>query len=379
MRGYIAGFLALAVVLGLALLPVFGSEVDKQLEDLRKQQDQVGRSIQKNQQAIQQATKEIKSLTGQLRVLQENIEQVENELDDLKAQLKEAERRVAQAEKELKEAEDALTHRSDVFRTRLKEIYLNGKVDYLEVLMQSTSITDFLVRFDLLKKIAEQDVEMLRSIEKEKQEVERKKADLEVRRNEIASLKDRTEKKQDRLESQRAEKEKLVSKLQTDKAAAERALAEEEETFEKLAARIRELASKAGKYSGGKMQWPLPGYSRITSDYGWRTHPILKDKRFHNGIDIAAPTGTQVVAAEGGKVILADWFGAYGKAVVIDHGGGVTTLYGHLSQILVKTGETVTRGQVIGKVGSTGLSTGPHLHFTVMENSEHVSPWKYLK
>jgi len=108
-------------------------------------------------------------------------------------------------------------------------------------------------------------------------------------------------------------------------------------------------------------------------------HPVLRARRFHQGIDIAAPTGTRVVAAEAGQVILADWFGAYGKAVVIDHGGGVTTTYAHLSVIGVDDGQKVTRGQAIGRVGSTGVSTGPHLHFEVRERGEHVNPWKYLR
>jgi murein DD-endopeptidase MepM/ murein hydrolase activator NlpD len=126
-----------------------------------------------------------------------------------------------------------------------------------------------------------------------------------------------------------------------------------------------------------KLAWPTPGYSRITSEYGWRTHPILKTRRWHTGIDIGVPHGEKVVAAEDGKVVLAEYYGAYGNTVIILHGGNISTLYGHLSRINVKNGEFVVRGQKIGEIGTTGLSTGPHLHYTVMKNGQDINPWKF--
>jgi murein DD-endopeptidase MepM/ murein hydrolase activator NlpD len=364
------GFLFSAMV-----WPVYGSE----LERLRQEQTRIQRAIEQNRQLIRQADRQISNISGQLRAVEESIDRTEKDINHLQNQLRNAQTRVTRAEKELREAEDALDNRTNIFRARLKEIYINGRVDYLEVLVLSTSMTDFLVRFDLLKKIADQDIALLNAIETKRQDVEIKKTNLEDRRDEIAQLKKRTEQQLARLESQKIERERLIGKLRTDKAAIERSLTELEADGAKLAGRIRELASKSGQYIGGKMTWPVPEHTRITSPYGWRVHPVLRARRFHQGIDIAAPTGTRVVAAEAGQVILADWFGAYGKAVVIDHGGGVTTTYAHLSVIGVNDGQKVTRGQAIGRVGSTGVSTGPHLHFEVRERGEHVNPWKYLR
>ncbi len=367
--------LVLTMVFGMSLWPVYGNELDR----LRQEQQRINRQIELQQRALQTANRQINTLASELEKLERDIDRLERELELLEKQMAEAEGRVVQAERELQEAENALEERTRVFRARIKEIYLNGQVDYLEVLLQSTTLTDFLVRFELLQKIAEQDVQMLQNIEAERQAVEQKKANLEARRDDIAKLKARRERDQQRLESQVREKERLQAKLLNDKATIEKSLAEEEQAAREIAAKIRELAAKTGQYTGGKMAWPVPNYFRLTSEYGNRLHPILKTQRFHNGIDIAAPIGASVVAASDGRVIMADWLGAYGKAIVIDHGGQVSTLYAHLSQISVKEGAQVKRGQVIGKVGNTGLSTGPHLHFTVFEKDEPVSPWTYLR
>jgi murein DD-endopeptidase MepM/ murein hydrolase activator NlpD len=371
----------LSLVLSLALGPVYGSERSErsELERMRQEQNRIQRAIEQNRQLIRQTDRQISSVSGQLRALEEDIEDTERDINYLQTRLRQAQARVAQTEKELGDAIAALEDRTKIFRQRLKEIYINGSVNYLEVLVQATSMTEFLVRFDLLRMIAEQDIVLLNTIEANRQNVEERKISLEARRDEIIDLKGRTERQLARQERQKEERERLISRLRTDKETIERALAELEADGARLADRIREIASRQGQYLGGVMAWPVPGHTRITSPYGWRVHPILRARRFHQGIDIAAPSGTRVIAAEVGQVILANWFGAYGKAIVIDHGGGVTTTYAHLSRIEVRDGQNVTRGQAIGRVGSTGASTGPHLHFEVRERGEHVNPWKYLR
>jgi len=161
----------------------------------------------------------------------------------------------------------------------------------------------------------------------------------------------------------------------------EKALDEMEEAQRKLNKMIAELQAKQKKgYMGtATFAWPTPGYTRITSPYGWRIHPIYKTRRMHTGIDIGAPAGSNIVAATHGEVIYADWLGGYGKTVVLDHGGGISTMYAHTSVILVEVGQKVRKGQVIAKVGSTGVSTGPHLHFEVKINGNHTDPWKYFE
>lgn len=367
-------------LLATGMLPVYGDELD----NLRKQQQQSAREIQAYKNLISSQNQQLRSLSSQLQDLENNISAMEKDLEDLQVQLKDAQRKVAEAEQDLREAEAALLERSEIFANRLVEIYKNGDVNFLEVLMSSTSITDFLVRFELLSKIADQDMELLNAIEEQKQQIEEDKLQLEKQRDKIAAIKSQTEQKQQKLEGQKQEKEKLQSRISTEKEAAEKALAEEEQASREIASKIREIQARlnksgSSKYTGGKFTWPTPGYERITSDYGYRIHPILKSKKLHTGIDIGAPQGAKVVAGEKGTVSFVGYFGAYGNTVLIEHGGNVTSLYGHLSAFSVKEGEQVGRGATIGKVGSTGLSTGPHLHFEVRVNGEHVSPWGYLR
>jgi murein DD-endopeptidase MepM/ murein hydrolase activator NlpD len=146
-----------------------------------------------------------------------------------------------------------------------------------------------------------------------------------------------------------------------------------------IESKIVKLQKNTGPYSGGKMEWPVSGHTRISSPFGYRIHPIFKVKKLHTGIDIPAPTGTSIGAAAAGTVVYCDWLGGYGKAIMVDHGGGILTLYGHNSALVVSEGDTVSRGQTIAKAGSTGNSTGPHLHFEVRKNGSYVDPMPWLR
>lgn len=371
-----AGFVLL--FFSLAFLPVWGGE----LEALKKQQEQTAEQIKKHQQEIAEKNKEIKSLTEQMNSLDRTIDAIEKDLEGLQEELWAAVERVEIALAELTDARDRLQNRTEVFRNRVVSIYHHGDVNYLEVLMDSVNMTDFLVRMELLQKIAEHDIKLLEQIEGEKAIIETKKIQLEGERDKIAQVKLDTELKKDRLAAQQLEKTRLAEALKKDKALIEKALAEEEDSSKKIAEKIREIQARMAdnrKFSGDKMLWPSPGYTRITSEYGTRWHPVLKRNSTHTGIDIGAPMGAKIVAADYGKVIFAGSFGAYGNAVVINHGSNITTLYGHMSVITAKEGAEVLRGEEIGKVGSTGISTGPHLHFEVRKNGDPINPWPYLK
>ncbi len=366
------------LLFALPFLPVWGGELD----DLRKQQEEAAELIKKHQQEIAGKDKEIKSLTEQMTGLDRTIEAVEKDLAVLEEELLAAAERVEQVLAELTDARTRLESRTDVFRKRVVEIYQRGDVNYLEVLMDSASMTDFLVRMELLQKIAEHDLKLLDQIEQEKAIIEAKKAQLEEERDKIETAKANAELKKERLAEQQLEKSRLSEALKTEKSLIEKALAEEEEASKKLGEKIREIQARMAsdrQFSGDKMLWPTPGYTRITDDYGPRWHPVLKKNSNHTGIDIGAPMGAKIVAADYGQVTFVGYFGAYGNAVMIEHGSGITTLYGHMSAFSVKEGMEVLRGEQIGKVGSTGISTGPHLHFEVRKNGDPVNPWNYLK
>ncbi|MGB9920429.1 MAG: murein hydrolase activator EnvC family protein [Moorellales bacterium] len=405
-RGYAR--IVVLLIAGLALLfstTGWASELD----ELKQRQKEVSRQIEQYRRYIAEKQVEIKDLNRQIAALDQDINRTERKLAELEQDLRTAqaeltaaeqalalaESELARAEKELGQAEAEYAERMQIFANRLRSIYKQGSVDFLEVLLGSASFTDFLVRYDLLQKIAQYDVELARELETRCRDLEARKADLEVRRRDIASrkadlearqariasLKTQTEEEKITLYRQQKEKEVLLARAEEEKRKAERALAAEEETSRQLAAKIRQLEAGQGQkpFVGGRFAWPVPGYYSVSSDYGWRIHPILGGNRFHSGIDIPAPTGTPVVAAAAGQVIFAGWYGGYGYAVVISHGGNIATTYGHLSRIGVSEGQAVRQGQEVGRVGSTGLSTGPHLHFDVRESGEPVSPWTYLR
>ncbi|NLO89861.1 MAG: peptidoglycan DD-metalloendopeptidase family protein [Clostridia bacterium] len=371
------------------ITPTFGSELSKMKESQKKVQEE----IKGKKKKLQEKKAEEKSLWAQLQSLNNNIEKTERELEDIRSKARVVEKDISETEQELKEAEARLKERLDIFSVRLKEIYQMGSGNFLEVLFEATSFRDFLVRFHLLEKIAEQDMQLLDEIEEERDQIARKKEKLEAKRQELAQLERATRLRHDELAQQKNEKENLLAAIKTEKATIEKALDELEQASNAIAAKIRAIqarqnarpgdssgsGSKTGGRFGGVLSWPTPGYTTITSDYGSRVHPILGVRKLHTGIDIGAPSGAGVYSAGSGVVIHAGWLGAYGNTVVVDHGGGIATLYGHLSSISVREGQAVGNQDRIGSVGSTGLSTGPHLHFEVRVNGNPVSPWGYLR
>ena len=258
-------------------------------------------------------------------------------------------------------------------------MYKTGNVGYLEILLSSSDVKDFLSRKDMIKAIADHDKELIQYMKEQRELIERTKMELETQKKSVEVSKSKLESRRRDLASATRAKENLIERLIEDEKALEKEHDALNDYAKKIEADIVKLMRNTNPYSGGAMAWPVPGRSRISSPYGYRIHPIFKTRKLHTGIDIPAPTGTNIVAASEGTVIHAGSLGGYGKTVMIDHGGGIATLYGHNSSITVSNGAYVKKGDTIAKAGSTGYSTGPHLHFEVRKNGAYVDPLPWVK
>lgn len=368
------------LVSGVSLSPpvtASGSELD----ELQRQQQQIGEQIQDQQNALAQAESKVKELSQKLGELEQSIRSIEADLRALDREKQATEAQIQATQKQLEQAEQELEYRSSVLGTRLRDIYKNGQISYIEVLLQSASISDFLVRLDLLKRIAQQDKLMVEQVKAQRQRIAEQKAQLVQQKQRIEALSARIQRQRQSLADRHQEQAQLLALSKAEKQKIARALDQLEAESRQIAARIREIQSRNRRNIEGSgtsgLAWPVPGYFTITSNFGWRIHPLLGDRRFHDGVDIGAPTGATVVAAQDGIVIMATYYGGYGNCIIIDHGGGFATMYGHLSAFLVSSGQRVSKGQAIGRVGSTGWSTGPHLHFGIRLDGEPTDSLRY--
>jgi murein DD-endopeptidase MepM/ murein hydrolase activator NlpD len=358
-----------------AILPVYADNIE---ETQRKLQD-VSRQIEAQQSNITQAKQQENSITGQLEILEKSMADKEQEIKALATRISRLEDDIAKTEEEIRISEEELQVQIDYLCERLVYMYEDGMdISYLEVLFSATDIKDFLTRYDLLQYIVEQDMELIDSINKHKRALDIKKNDLEIQKKDLENLRQAQEAQRSQLAEQSSEKKDLLDSVRQEKSSYEKALEELERTSRELEDLIRR--SQSGEQLGtGVYTWPAPGYSTITSAYGMRYHPILKTRKLHTGVDIGAPSGAKIVAADSGRVIFVGWSGGYGQTIIIDHGAGMSTLYAHQSKFAVSSGQNVVKGEVIGYVGSTGWSTGPHLHFEVRINGNPTDPMAYIR
>ncbi len=269
-------------------------------------------------------------------------------------------------------------------------MYMNGFVSYMDVLLSATSFSDFLNRIEALKSIVNQDKEILESNKKDKETVAQKKVDTEQQLEKVKALYADADALRDDLQAKEKAKEVKIASLTKQEKVLEDISEESDKQITQLAKQEADLqakkraASKAKSpftYSGGKLGYPLAVQAPLTSDFTNRINPVTGRSESHKGIDLGAPKGTDILAAENGSVIYASWMNGYGNCVIVDHGNGLWTLYGHIMNdgIYVKVGDVVKRGQKIAGVGSTGQSTGNHLHFEVRKNEVPTDPKPFLR
>ena len=380
---------AMLLVVGLVGRPYEGqaqSELDKieqDLKQLKKDMDRASNNQKYAEKTVQELTGKQEATKADIESLLARIETVQVRLQNTQKKIMDAEEKLLQTGVELENAIKQRDNRDQLMASRVKMAYTAGPVSFLDVLLSAANFSDFLDQIDAVEAIAAQDRNILDEKKKYADEVASLKLQSEQELEEIRKLYEEIELHKASLEQEEKDKEVLIAKLAVE-------IEELEEISEESAKQLTELAKQASAleakknriktyYTGGKLGMPLKSEYRLSSPFGYRIHPITGSKKLHAGMDMAAPKGTPIYAAETGVVIVAQSWSGYGNCVIIDHGGGLWTLYGHMSEILAKKGDTVKRGEKIGLVGSTGQSTGNHLHFEVRKNSEPVDPAPYLK
>ena len=379
--------LTVITVLLLAFMMVFGTVgvyADNE-SDLKDVQDE----IEQKEEELEQGKREEKRLAEEIEELEVRISESENKLAELAVEIKETEGKIAKTEKDLAEAEAEVAEQNKNLNSRLRAMYKNGTVGFIDVLLSSGSVSEFIMNYEMVKEVYSSDKDVLEELQENYDLINQKKMELDGLKAGLVSQKQSQIDLKASLEDDKTAVAKKKGVVSANNEELEDNIADLEAEAANIEALIQQdaQASASGGGSGGEtytegqFTWPVPGWTRVSSDYGWRVCPFHGNE-FHTGIDIPAGYGEPVVAAASGTVISAAYQGGYGNAVLISHGGGIYTLYAHNSSLTVYAGQTVSKGQQVARIGSTGSSTGNHLHFEVRNGASYgsdVSPWGYLK
>lgn len=414
MKGIVNRVLCFFLIAALACSFAIPSEATS-IQDAKEEKESLQEDLEKAQETIDALKNEkgdiesyVKKLDSQLNELSANLEKTKAELEKKEASLEETRVSLEQAK-----AEEETQYQS--MKIRIKYMYEQGNTAYIEMLLSAENISEIMNKAEYIAKISEYDRNMLVRYQETKTMIAEQEMALTAECEEIKMMKAELAQEQAYVEELITEKSSELEKYEKSIADTEQLAKEYEAEIEEQTAIIKELeeaaalakkkaaeaaakaAAEAAKaaaggtssssntsanasvsYDGGKFSWPCPSSTRVTSDYGYRTHPVLGGTVFHSGIDIGAATGSSIVAAYGGSVVSAAYNSTMGNYVMLDHGDGLYTIYMHASSLLVSSGQNVSKGQTIALVGSTGRSTGPHLHFGVRLNGSYVTPWNYL-
>ncbi len=375
-------------------------EISELRESIQKKQDAISQaeSLKKQLQSGMTDVKKViaglesskKNLANYITQLDETLEAAQAKIEEYKQLITQKEADIAKTEEELTLAIQTEERQYAAMKSRIRSIYLTGDTMYLEMMMSANSFGDMLNKADYIEKLSAYDQKMLELYKETRAYVEACKKELEAEHEVLEEAKAEVEAEETALEKLIAEKEAQIHAYESDISNREQLVKEYEAEIaaqnaeikaleDAVAAEKAALANKTQRtYDGGVFTWPAPSYTRVSDDYGNRIHPILKVQQFHNGVDLAAPGGSPILAAYDGTVVAADYSSTMGNYVMIDHGDNLYTIYMHASALYVSKGAEVSKGQKIAAVGSTGRSTGNHLHFSVRLNGSYVSPWNYI-
>lgn len=371
-------------------------------------------SIQQKEAEIAEAKKEVSNLKSNLtdvEKLKEELEksksdltayvtQLDSQLSSIQAKIEQYNTLIAEKEEEIeetgKELDAAIEQQEqqyEAMKKRIKFMYEKGDTFYLELLLTSGGFADMTNKADYIEALSRYDRNKLEEYAETTELIQLCKEELEAEKEVLDEAKLAVEQEEANVNTLIAEKEAQITAVSSDISNKEAAIKEYEDMIAQQNAEIAALEkavaeekaklaaenAQARVYNGGMFAWPCPSYTRISDDYGYRIHPTLGTEQFHNGVDMAAPAGTPILAAYDGDVVAAAYSSTMGNYIMIDHGSGLYTIYMHASVLYVSKGQSVTKGETIAGVGTTGRSTGNHLHFSVRLNGSYVSPWNYLK
>jgi len=369
------------VITCVSLLISASAECFASVSDLQKKKDNA-------KESEVSAKNNLASTRGRLSEAQAELAELDDDLslvtEELAFTVDELEKTVILLEQTENELELAILDREAQFsalKSRVRYMHENGITGYLSILFKAVSVSDLLNRIDYINQIIAYDNNMLERLTDTENYISHKKDEVGKYKREVEVLKLQQEQKKAGLEDAKFNKESYINQLNRDERKYEQQIIDLQAESKRIEQQIKDAEAEAARaasmiavYTGGLIGWPLPSSQRMTSPFGNRTNPINRKPEFHTGIDIGASYGANIVAAEGGRVLSAGWSGGYGNTIIITHGNGLSTLYAHCSSFASKAGDTVAKGQIIAKVGSTGFSTGNHLHFEVRMNGAPQNP-----
>ena len=366
-------------------------DIDRQIKKQEEEYQRIQKQISTTKKKLTETTKKEKSVTQQIEVLSQKITITRQKVNVVTLKVKKIQKNIVNLSSQIVDKNKKIAQVEELLRNRLVSIYKYGGVSDFNLLLSSQGAEDALANSYLLGKIAEQDQQLINELKFQKQKLSETQEQLKNQKASLESHGKELKAQTNELKGAANERNAILARVRKDKdlyMAQQnellRASKELQATVKRLLAEKRKLAAKKhpGKpqtvyYRGGRLAWPVQG--TITSTFGTRVHPIFKTKITHTGLDISAPNGTPVKAADTGEVLFTGWLSGYGNVVILDHGGNLTTVYAHLSRIECTEGAKVNRGSMIGRVGATGVATGNHLHFETRVNGDAVNPMRYLQ
>ncbi len=372
----------ICVILAVNLIVCLHFNIAVKAVDLNDKLQENQEKQQEAQEKLEYVTEELSEAIVKIQECDDQIKEAEKEIESLNSQLSDLQDEIDEATEKYEEKQKEYEENQALSEERLVTMYEAGESTYLSVLLRSTSILDFISNYYSLQELIESDMKLIESIKQEREEVENDRKALEEKKAELKILKAKREQTSIIMKNNKTKQQNYMNQLSEEEQELQKKIQEYKDEQQRIENLINLAAGEdyGGSYSGGVMAWPIAkAGTYITSGYGDREHPIQGVVKLHSGIDIGnAGFGAPVIAAADGVVTMAGWYGGYGKCVMINHGNGISTLYGHGQEILTSVGTQVKKGDLIMEVGSTGNSTGPHVHFEVRINGTAVNPLPYL-